>query len=973
MSAANSFCTHFASVRSAACRRHAIPALVLLALLSPAELKAQSQKTKEGGKPPARGVVCLKSRAFDVNDKTQNCSLLLRELFRQALLVAARDQLGLSTRESTLREPMTPLTNGKTVLEFETHVVAEKGFELSVFDASKGNEPLWKIQDSQPELRSIDYCAVATQAAKFSQREFVDLLLEAGYTKVQAAEPSTTKLPSFAREALSSMDYVHQFGAVRQIHSMIRRKGSSPELMSALIRGYANLAVLTEFHLTAASDVFRARSLIYAERLVLQEPDAADPLWLRAYARGLAGIHLGAMADIEAAKKMNGSNPPPWIPLIEALCRYDTEALRKISDKEGPWQELAMLLEFMTVEFSRSMHLVLTTAERMLDVSPTCYRVHDAMCNMGGVSNLHQATVYGPMIMAAYLPLQLADLPGLPKGLKRSLSKFVKELEEGSEDDDETEEDQEEDSESSDDYIMRLQAQIPPIVRSLSKSADRVDRGEPSWCALGNLIEDSLLVHLIRRAEFLKYYWGVESDDFVNASLPLVKRHPLALCLGSYLLDVGRDDQELMQLVQECNLDDIQMSIHIWTRTLSNIRIGESSLGWRILWQAMRYSDPTVFDLAKMESLTSSSARGGCNLMLLAASPDHPLGIANKILTALVTKYVDTGKPDDAILCFKVYLQIAPDARIFYRLAEIYKSRGDIDRWRDTLLEMLKHEDYGLQHASAQVEVANSYMKEGDYKKALPLAEEAAESWAHFAMECAVRANEGVGKWKRAELWARRITERYEGMELDWYFWCVRTGRGKTKAAEAIAEERVNRILNGNSTSDEDYLAACFLIVQDEMKEAKSMLKRSFTKSNNPFPGLFLAGLADIDKDAATRDDLLKQVIERGEEYSRQARVRVRTELMQFAKLLQKAHAGGPLNLAEVDKLAESGDPGEAANVYYFTSLHLQARGEKEKSIEYLKKAAEHPFRVKLVQMLACAKLRDLKIDYKHVAPYSGF
>ena len=970
--------------------------LAAIAILIPTGANAQSRSKSRKSTSSPRGVVCLKARQPDVNDQNQNCGLLIRELFRQALLVAARDELGLSTRDLTLREPMAPLTNGKTVLDMETRFVFESGLEVRVFDASKEDKLLWEDKIPQPEPRKPDFCALTTQATNLSKKEFVEILSKAGYKKLSVAPPSSTKVPEFAKNALNSMDYVQQFGAIRQIHAVIRKKGASQELHGALVRAYANLGVLTEFHLTGANDVFKARALIYAERMVMSEPGAPLPLWHRAYALAMAGVHVGAMSDLDAAKKLAESSEitaPAWVAMVDALCRYDTKQLHKLGTKEGRWQELALLMEFMTIEYSRSGHLIMTTAERLLDVSPTCYRVHDAKCNAGGVSNLHSATVYGPMIMAAYLPIQLLQLPGMPNSLAKSLSARMK-SDDASEDSDESDE---ETAESSDEYLTSLQSQIPKIVQSLTRAAEKSDRGEPSWAALGNLVEDTLLVHLLRRADFLKYAWGVESDEFVNNSLPLVKRHPLALCLGSYLLDVGKDAEDIRSLTRDCKLDDIQMGVRLWTRRLNAINDGQRTLGATILWRAMRLGDATATDLARMESVAAVSTRGSYSQYLLAMNPNHPLGIADKILgdwesmvqgaklleekfanrpevlDALATKYAETGKQDDAIRCLRAYLKIAPDSGIFNRLADTYKQRGDIDRWRDTMLEMLQHKDYGLQHARVRVEVANQYMKEGNYKKALPLAEKAAESWAFFAMECASRANEGAGKWKRAELWSRRITERYNDHPFAWFFWCARTGKGKAKSAEAIAEDRANRVLGGRASSSEEDSTISFLVLQKEFKEAKSLLRSSFGRTLNPFTGLFLAGLADIDGDASTRDNALKQVVEQGEEYSRRARVPVRSELIKLAGLMQKALAGADLDLALINNIAETGEPGEAANMYYFTHLFLQARGEKDLAVEYLKKAAEHPFRVKLVQMIACKQLRQRKIDYKHVVPYSGY
>src|SRR5438270_10993149 len=69
--------------------------------------------------------------------------LLVRELARQAVLIAARDELGLATRDQTLREPF-PQGAGKEV-EIHTHGILDKTLTIEL-TRDGGREKLWSAQ-----------------------------------------------------------------------------------------------------------------------------------------------------------------------------------------------------------------------------------------------------------------------------------------------------------------------------------------------------------------------------------------------------------------------------------------------------------------------------------------------------------------------------------------------------------------------------------------------------------------------------------------------------------------------------------------------------------------------------------------------------------------------------------------------------------------------------------------------------------
>src|SRR4029077_8736744 len=101
---------------------------------------------------------------------------------------------------------------------------------------------------------------------------------------------------------LSAMSAVRQFEALRALHALARKAGERPPIAAALARGYANAAMLTRHLWSDAAMAFSARSLLYAERAVVDTRGSASALRCRAYARMLAGFIDEGSADLDAAE-----------------------------------------------------------------------------------------------------------------------------------------------------------------------------------------------------------------------------------------------------------------------------------------------------------------------------------------------------------------------------------------------------------------------------------------------------------------------------------------------------------------------------------------------------------------------------------------------------------------------------------------------------------------------------------------------
>ena len=128
-------------------------------------------------------------------------------------------------------------------------------------------------------------------------------------------------------------------------------------------------------------------------------------------------------------------------------------------------------------------------------------------------------------------------------------------------------------------------------------------------------------------------------------------------------------------------------------------------------------------------------------------------------------------------------LKLSPDTALYSRLAAVAKAEGKMDEWKAKLDESLKDNVQDLDHARVRVEDHYLMSPKEVSKQALPYAEAAAETWSEWGMQCAALCHEGLEEWDKAELWIRRVSERYAGSHT-WIYWCLRVGKGNRQAAQ---------------------------------------------------------------------------------------------------------------------------------------------------------------------------------------------
>jgi hypothetical protein len=256
-----------------------------------------------------------------------------------------------------------------------------------------------------------------------------------------------------------------------------------------------------------------------------------------------------------------------------------------------------------------------------------------------------------------------------------------------------------------------------------------------------------------------------------------------------------------------------------------------------------------------------------------------------------------------------------------------------------------------------RVTIANHLMDQGKFAEARTYAEAAAATWAGDGMACAARCYEGLQDWDNAELWIRRLGERYSpAYNMEWYLWCKSVGHGDVDAARRAAAEWVQAAgLRGSG--QERNACGVFFILEKEPRKALDVFRALFEKSRGAFHGLYVAMLADELGDARLRDDTLDSLIN-GPKSNKTT--------VAFARLLRDWLAGGKearFDRAAFDAVIDKYERSAQSMTQVLLARMLLGRGQAEVATGYLLQAARTKVPMLWFRAMAVSLLRERGID----------
>lgn len=891
---------------------------------------------------------------------------LARELVRQAFLMAARDELGLLTRDGWLGSEM-PDDGENAPWEFRAQPQDPTPVRLlRGFPGQQRELFVHELRKPVRAKRRIDYRQLTEMQERLSRTEYVDVLKTAGYTGRRPPQDATQTVPATTEHLLNQMTVCAQFRALRELHAQMGSQGESPALLGALVRGYAHLGLLTEYYWHPAHKVFKARALLYAQRMVAQAPESPLGLWHRAYAAALTSDDRWTAQDLQEAEKVwealpEGNRPakPAWLPLIGAMCHYQVEAfLQPLEDLQ--LAPLASLLRFITVERAGCQTWAVQTAMEVLPVLPECYRVHDSLCQFAGATLLESAT-QEPIVRAGQtLYTWVRAMPDLPEEVRRTLpeapslgSLFRAALPEGSPTAETSEYQAEEE--------FPRRRQLTEALLQCGAAANTSDRGEPAWETLGLLIRELSFQQVYRRSSYEGVSLGWNSEEWLSTANPLVEGHPCQAVLQTF----GGDYEQLQAAharLLEIDRAGLEPTAYVLYEKASNFPELDALLLFRAMWRNLDLvTRDLVLGIRAYGYSESIGDRRWMGQTLLRLSADSPMAyrvlietdwdaIQEKIpawkeaaqrypglASALAEKYLRLKQPDEAEPMVRAALKMVPfDLALRRELALLYDRRGQHDRWREILEEQLQQPDYYRDHLTVQSEIAQDYMKHKHWEKAIPYAEAIAEAEEEWGLSAAAQCYEALQRFEEAQQLLQAYAERY-GNPMPWYFFCRRTGHGDLATVREMILSQAAAREQAEVVGSYDY--AAYYQLEGQLDLALREIEETVTNWGRGDDALWMALIADQAGDSVKRDralDLAKELAA-----NRSGRLGASSNgIVSLTLLLQKDLAEGGQGKIDLELAERCLEPLDGLNQFLFRcglAQYLNHHGQPERALGYFK------------------------------------
>jgi len=786
-----------------------------------------AESTADAAAPPA-SIFCLRTEFFPGGyAETARPDRLAREIGRQAVLIAARDAVGLATRDDTLQEPFPKaIVDANRVMNAAPRAHRDGKLTLMVWIGSpnlnlarrgrgpgrpRGAPRPWHHETTFTATPYDNYLSMLARLEPMTRKEIPDVIRSFGFDgKVPAANPEN-KPPDSIDPLLLEMNFVSPYVAVRAAHAAIAKDGESPEWLGVLVHGYTNLSLTTQHLWTSQQEVFAARALLYAERLVNARP--GDPLAHahRAYARAIIGLHAAALAELKEIDALqtdadDAIELPSWVALLGPYCRFEREPVMKRAQENQRLAQLAQRLAFEQVRPYEDSRWLMDVAQPTIAVCPEAYGVYAALAGNQPLGVKRTGAYYGPAAMKRFLLPRLAAIPDLPPGI-REVADAVPQAGRRAF------------AEPGEDHPF---SPVAANIAAALISANDAGAGEPSWAVLGKLIEEEQFTQIAN-------FFGVITDatetplaELVDAVMPLIKDHRYAWYVKSFSIHPQADTKRFYEILGNVHFVDARgnMQRMFWRSWNANTGEGRSGRGYLGSWHAVVDSSLTMPGLHHaLGQLSyywwSRMSRDRLEQIineLAIVSPHSPLALRWKMslvaeptvdqlkeweqgawndpnsLLSLGNSYSKQNDYDAAIRCYERSITLSGSYYAHVALAESYRASEREELWKPTLERFLKEPAFGLEHGWIHRKIANDFIEKKDWKGAAPHALRAAQTWSGWGLQLAAEVYEGLGEWEESEKWIRELAQSYPtSSALDWYFWCKRTGRGNVAAARQIA------------------------------------------------------------------------------------------------------------------------------------------------------------------------------------------
>ena len=956
------------------------------------DLREVLDVSRYGDQPVAARKDALLLKSYDGHrmlGSTDHRGRLLHELVRQSLLIAARDELGLKTRDQTLGELTFDVESGaSTTVELPggpVQIVSSipGSFEgasvllITIFrEDAEGPQVLWekKLPIPKPRWKMVEH--LTARLEYLARNDFVAVLREAGYDGTGTEWVKSGLVPEEVQRTATDWNMISQFFAIRTLHRLIREEGESVPRLAALAEAYARLGTLTAHHTSPAHQAFKARALLYSQRFSVIVGRYRASHELRAYVLALLGRHRAALDELERQKE-RGIDLSEKEAAIEAFCRFDRERLETLAE-DPDLRPLIRYLQFLAVEPYKNAFLVEPVATALVEDQPDCFAALDLLSHGGpfgvrraaATAGLHRFpdSLYERLQKQADLPPVVDEL--VQQGAASQPWELAVEGRPGE---------------------LRIRRNLTAALRQVG-SVDE-DPSELSWAVLERLITEAGFMQAMRMIHFQRNALGLPQEhlaELVQQLFPLLDDHRHGPAMLSYARSAEENATQIPQYLASLDRSDLEVTMEPIASHLNSLH-PPAWLG--IINPALDNQDLVYRDLVFQIERGSKWGGEAATPLLAQISPHAPaqavghirfkwdvaevrdraaeyeaeFGQHPEVLAELGQRYREAEDWTAAERVLSRLVTMLPSQAVYVGLATVYQQQGQHDRWLKTLEDFLETPESGLSHASVRAKIADYYMQQGEPEKALPYAEQAAETWAAWGMTAAIRCHEALGNLAEAEVWVRRRAERYESLSLTWYAWCRRTGTGDVGAAAAHAEEYLNSLERPLPESLQGSVAVHYLLSQRPSK-ALDEWQDSYQRTKNPYDGLHAALIAREQGDVALSEQLLREIVLHGTRPPVEEAKHATVRLAKFFQDASKHEEQLSLDQQAVDVLIRGAPAGEPTNLSYFVGKFRRVHGQEQAAKSYLLLAARSPID-KLNRQLAGALLSDDGAEFGKPAP----
>ena len=773
---------------------------------------------------------------------------LMRELVRQAFVIAAQDELGVVIRDGSLYETVPTGENVKHLAVLERASLNNhwqvKLFEIddpSTKAPARGlwsDKPVWEKTYKYRAAGSQMYAPLTIMYEEASRNDFVDALRAAGVEQQkQASEanvaPNAQQLEKWD-QGLLAVDAATQFGVLRDIHRSMRHSGESVAHLERLCRGYANLSVLAQHQWNSTYEVFGARSWIYGQRILQQSDDADRAGVHQAYAFALVGAHNHALNTIKSMAERRLLEKPAesdqWMRLIQPYLDCDRAAVKQVGADHESLEPLAKFLWFQLTAAYRIPQWIKSSGLEVLEVAPAAYGVYEMMARCGNYLGIQR---YGAnMAMPALsqnvssslesvidIPQSVLAEPGLRGILREELLPKNRGFE--------------------------IFSPVPKFAANrLRREAAKDLQTNLSWSVLATLLEDEQFALIVNALVDSTNAVEHSQADVVETLMPLVEGHRYAAVVQSFQYDRFREFDKIIETVAEMELHDPRPNMGSLMDYYFRI---QKAKGNRIEQGMMPTRNFTMQGL--LEQITHAAKSPWSPIVAAEFRkivPNHEMAVRWDILTdkkptfeklqeweqklhddpisyrLIGQRFHSLGDLENSVRCYERSMELLPTYETASELAKHYKGTNQNEKWEQVLLDYLETEDLGLEHAGARRQLVDGLARQGRWQDAKHHALLAANTYQAASMMVASEVLEHLGQWDESERWIQAVSQSYPSTGgYHWYNWCRRTGRGDLVTAKRLAIEAFQTPRLKTSFSH-----ACFLVMEGELDTAAEMFLR---------------------------------------------------------------------------------------------------------------------------------------------------